>query len=397
MKNFKLLLCSFCLFLFSCGEIDKSFDFKQQGGVQYTLRLPLNSFMNKLTNGCNQPGFVKALKDVDPALTPEKYFSSLFEYANNKETHFNLKSILAVENKELFDNEKLQNQNEEYINALLQEYNIAIDKSINIVEARLNKFQVSSMNIYKKGHVLIVEVPGMSDNIRIRRVMTANADVGFYTPYRPTDVATWLFSAENERTRNDDTLVAPEKIEENESLFDYLIVKNENVYGDQFARVAHVRLQDTAMVNQLIGNVNSSHFPLDYMFLWSVNQDRNMKGYFELFCVQTPPRLTGENIVEAHLDYDYSNMPCVTMQFNNEGAEEWEAYTEERTGKPIVMVIDNHVYSAPQVMEKITGGMTQISGNMELEFTEDLANILNVSSLPYPLYIVNEKVVNPTP
>src|SRR5690606_32261112 len=91
-----------------------------------------------------------------------------------------------------------------------------------------------------------------------------------------------------------------------------------------------------------------------------------------------------------------SNEPIVTMRMNAEGAQRWSRITEENVGNSIAIVLDNMVYSAPNINEKIAGGSSQISGNFTLDEARDLANILQAGSLPASSKIVQLEEVGPS-
>lgn len=107
-----------------------------------------------------------------------------------------------------------------------------------------------------------------------------------------------------------------------------------------------------------------------------------------------PSNLTGSDLKTASVTYDQiSGKPVVTLEFTDEGAKKFEDLTSKSIGKPLPIVLDNEVISAPVVNEKIIGGRAQISGN----FTQDEARVLsiqlNAGALPLPVTIVDQKVV----
>ena len=138
---------------------------------------------------------------------------------------------------------------------------------------------------------------------------------------------------------------------------------------------------------------------------WSAKpSDRipNNKRIYELYCL----RMTGNNnraplegdvIEDAKDDFDhYTGRPVVTMQMNEDGAREWANLTKKNIGKPVAIVLDNLVYSAPNVNQEITGGNSQISGSFTVEDTKDLANTLKSGRMKAPVRIVQEEVVGPS-
>ena len=78
------------------------------------------------------------------------------------------------------------------------------------------------------------------------------------------------------------------------------------------------------------------------------------------------------------------------------GAKKWRNLTGQNINRRIAVVLDNYVYTAPNVIQEIGNGSSQISGNFSVEEAQDLANILKAGSLPAPTRIVEEAVVGPT-
>ena len=108
-------------------------------------------------------------------------------------------------------------------------------------------------------------------------------------------------------------------------------------------------------------------------------------------------RLEGDAIKDAGQDFDQSTSKVeVKMTMNTSGAKIWSKMTEENIGKPIAIVLDNVVYSAPNVISEIDAGNSSISGSFTTEEAQDLANILKSGKLPAPAKIVQEQVVGPT-
>jgi len=399
MNKIGLFVCSICFLLSSCGEADKTFDFKKQGGVQLTIQVPISYFMEKLTREAKHEGLEYALEKIDPELSPESYIKALFEISENGEMPFNLKSILAMENEDIFIDAKQKNTNEAFIKALLNEYDTAISKTVNILETRLINFQISAVNSYREAHNIIIEVPGAKDLNRIRKLLQSQVDVGFYTPYSSEDAIMWFQNAEKYSLIQEDSVLNPNNsIDRNKfRLFDHLMVHYQMDNLNNYAEIGHAKAEDTARISQYLNKIYGTYTPLDSKFVWGYSKVEHLDGnYYNLYYLQNPPKLKGDIITKAIQDFDYSNRPCLTMYFNQEGTEEWGLYTEERVGKYIAIVVNNSVYSAPMVNEKIPGGVTQISGNMEVLETKDMANILNAGTLPYHIIITEEEITGPS-
>ena len=110
--------------------------------------------------------------------------------------------------------------------------------------------------------------------------------------------------------------------------------------------------------------------------------------------------LDGGAVTDARVSYSGQGVnkgnPTVSMSMNAEGATIWARLTKDNVGKQIAIVLDDLVYSYPNVNNEITGGSSEISGNFDVEEATDLANVLNSGKLPAPAKIIQEQVVGPT-
>lgn len=99
--------------------------------------------------------------------------------------------------------------------------------------------------------------------------------------------------------------------------------------------------------------------------------------------------LSGEHIIKAESVYDKNyDMYLIAIEFDAKGAELFAEITKANIGKPLAIVLDGAVVSAPIVHEQITGGKAIISGNFSEQETRDLAALLQAGSLQTPISIV---------
>jgi preprotein translocase subunit SecD len=106
--------------------------------------------------------------------------------------------------------------------------------------------------------------------------------------------------------------------------------------------------------------------------------------------------LTGDTISDARVSYDQFNNPYVHMTFDRRGARIFESVTGKYTKRRIAIILDNTVYSAPVVQERISGGRAQISGRFSLDEANDLAIVLRAGALPAPVTIMENRTVGPS-
>jgi preprotein translocase subunit SecD len=128
-------------------------------------------------------------------------------------------------------------------------------------------------------------------------------------------------------------------------------------------------------------------------------KDNKGKEYkiLSFYGLKRDPELTGEVITDAVATYDpTTNQPIVTMSMNSDGAEKWAKITGANIKKRIAIVLDNLVYSAPVVQQKIVGGNSQISGMSSPEEAKLLKIVLKAGALKAPVQIVEERIVGPS-
>jgi len=107
--------------------------------------------------------------------------------------------------------------------------------------------------------------------------------------------------------------------------------------------------------------------------------------------------LTGKYITDARVQLDSQyNEPYVSLSFNNKGARIFERITGENIGKRLAIVLDDNVYSAPVIQDRISGGKAQITGRFTMEDARDQAIVLRAGALPAPVKIIEERTVGPS-
>ena len=111
------------------------------------------------------------------------------------------------------------------------------------------------------------------------------------------------------------------------------------------------------------------------------------------------PALGGDVVTDANADFMQQagrSEQMVNMVMNAEGSKAWARLTKENIGRQIAIVLDEMVYSAPNVNDEITGGRSQITGHFTPEEAKDLANVLKSGKMAASVHIVQEDVVGPS-
>ena len=163
-------------------------------------------------------------------------------------------------------------------------------------------------------------------------------------------------------------------------------------------------------MDQVIEYLNTpqikSILPRNVQFKWAVKATETESGeIYELYAIKVTnrngePALSGDVVTNAVADFSQQQIGRsenqVSMTMNAEGAKAWARLTKENIGNNIAIVLDGMVYSAPNVMNEITGGRSQITGHFTTEEAKDLANVLKSGKMAASVNIVQEDVVGPS-
>lgn len=159
-------------------------------------------------------------------------------------------------------------------------------------------------------------------------------------------------------------------------------------------------------VLDLLNNVPSikRNFRNDVRFLVGENPGRAKNApveYLGVYAIKTGnkdvAKLEGDRVSDARFDFEpQTGTPMISLEMDEEGADKWAKLTRENIGKPIAIVLDDYVHTAPTVNTVIADGRSQITGSFSPKEGTDLANILKTGKLPAPAKIVQEQLVGPT-
>ncbi len=166
--------------------------------------------------------------------------------------------------------------------------------------------------------------------------------------------------------------------------------------------VGYANKRDMAVIDSLLQTPEAKAIlPAELKLLWGVKGIDKNDEIYELFAIKVTERngrapIEGDVVTDSKDEFDQNGRPCVTMSMNVDGARRWATMTKNNVNRCVAIVLDNYVYSAPNVMGEINGGNTQITGSFTPEETRDLANVLKSGKMPAPAKIVSEEIVGPT-
>ena len=306
---------------------------------------------------------------------------------------------------------------------LKEEVNAMVDNSYNTLRTRIDRFGVVAPNIKKmeRSGQILLELPGIKEPERVRKLLQGSANLEFYETYQWQDLQGSLAQlaqvtaatapAEVEPapaaiadTAAADTVAAkaaaPKKAAapQGKTLAEMLQWNSGQMMG---ARIGIANVQDTAAVNRILHSALAKQtLPTNLKCAWSVKAIDDKDRYYELVALKTQngkPLLGGDVVESANQEIDQlTNSPVVNMTMNNEGARRWAQITQENLGKQVAIVLDDQVYSYPNVNSVIEGGSSQISGHFTLEEAQDLANVLKSGRMAAKVDIVSESVIGPS-
>lgn len=420
------------------NEINLGLDLK--GGMNVTLEVSIVDVIRAMSNYSKDQDFVNA---IDLALEKQKNsqddFVTLFG-TSFAEVNPDGKLAAIFYTPDLKDKVFTNSTNQEVLSVIRAEVEDAIDRSFNILRSRIDRFGVSQPNIQRldgSGRI-IVELPGVKDPERVRKLLQGTAQLEFWETYEYAqiiqsidDINTYLRSElEKEQIEKEQEQIDDSIEEETDSLsLTELLSDNESdsaLTYDQFAAenpfyallvpnlnqsnqpnpgpvCGFAATKDTAQINDyLSSNEVVNLLPRDVKFAWTVKPYDPEGKFVQLVALKITSRdgkaaMDGDVVTDARQDFgQFNGAPEVSMTMNPEGARLWKRLTAENIGKSVAIVLDNLVYSFPTVQAEIAGGRSQITGNFTIEEAGDLANILKSGKLPAPARIIEEAIVGPS-
>ena len=419
-----------------CLETQIGLGLDLKGGMNVVLEISVPDVIDFLADHKQDAAYQKALEMAKQEETKsQKDFITLFVDAYHQVAPgHKLAEIFATQ--ELKGKVSTQSTDAEVVKALREAVASAIDNSYNVVTNRIDQYGVVQPNIQKlegqEGR-LMVEMPGIREPERMRKLLQGSANLEFWETYNNQEINLYLTQLDqrlaNADTKTDTTATASNKevqgkkapakklvldrsdaAEGGNAQMDAmkkmhpLLSMLQTIPGNALSLVGYASVRDTAAINKIIySQLAKQIFPSDLKLLWGAKpaEGLNKKNVFELYALKVTTAdgrapLEGDVVTFAKDEFDQHGRPQVSMTMNSEGAREWAALTKANAGKAIAIVLDGVVYSAPNVKGEITGGQSVISGNFTIEDTKDLANTLKSGRMPAPAKIVQEEVVGPT-
>lgn len=301
---------------------------------------------------------------------------------------------------------KSNSSNEEVVSALNQQVSSQVDAAFNIFRTRIDQFGVVAPNIQKlqdKQGQILLELPGVKEPERVTELLKSSANLQFFEVYDYKEVAGDLNRLAQAFVQQDSTKKAPNLM---------------SLLGGGRAGspvIGMVKADDRAMVDSILNTpLAKSTMPADFSAVWEVkpveipvtdangnvvkkaNGEDKTTPYWQLIALKGEAAMEGDVVTSASSEHDAMKGYTVNMKMNDQGAQQWATLTRNNVGHPIAIVLDNHVYSYPNVNNEITGGSSEITGNFTPEEANDLANVLKSGKMSAKVDVVSNNVIGPS-
>jgi len=390
-----------------------------QGGMSVTMEVGLDGLIKSLANYSKEPAFNTALTNaVNKKANSNADLITLF---TNEYKAINPTGKLAP----LFasrSNGKLKfDASDATVITYLQEQSIqAFNNTYKILTTRIDRFGLASPTINPdpaKG-IINIELAGISDKERVRSYLQSTANLQFFEVYtlENKDFQSGVLAADKAIELSNAGIVdssAVAKVDtakanaaKNPLLKIVQFTQPYQAKNGQYifpAEIGYTLKKDTSVLNAYLALPEvKSKFPSNLVFMYGKpdESDPKAKDVLPLYAIKTLENglaeLEGDHVANATQDFDERGKVAIKMNMDKIGTSIWAKMTSKNVGKPIAIVLDNIVYSAPNVNDAITTGNSQISGNYSLKTAQDLAQILESGKLPAPAKIVADQQVGPT-
>ena len=430
-----------------CREMEISLGLDLKGGMNVILEVSIPDVIKALADNKPDEAFNNALATAaKQAVNSQDDVITLFIREYHKiAPDAKLSELFATQ--QLKDKVNQKSTDAEVEKVLRAEVKAAVENSFNVLRTRIDRFGVVQPNIQsledKMGRIM-VELPGIKEPERVRKLLQGSANLEFWETYTAREILPAMQSADaklrgilaEETTADTDTIKAAlteatpveaktasaadslaaalkgevtaedksaANMEEIKKQYPLLSILQLNSSG-QGPVIGYANYKDTADINKYLAMPEiKAELPKDLRLKWGVSPSEfDKKGQtFELYAIKSTERngkapLEGDVVTDAKDEFDQYSKPAVSMTMNSDGARRWAQLTKQNIGRSIAIVLDNYVYSAPNVNSEITGGRSQITGHFTPEQAKDLANVLKSGKMPAPAHIVQEDIVGPS-
>jgi SecD/SecF fusion protein len=372
-----------------------------KGGINVLLEINQRDLVNDLTQYSVNPVLLETLDRTDKGQknSTGSYIENFFTQfeAVNKEKGANLK----LADPELFGNTniteiKYNSTDEEVKNIIRRKISAAEGSAYEVIRTRIDKMGVTQPNVQRVPGTgrISVEMPGTKDIDRVKKMLATSAKLQFWEVQTIQEVIPYLEQLSTVVPAKADSI----GVAKNTNLMNMLQLNSLKSSG-----VGNIKLSDTAAVNKILNSKIAKELRpanIKYtQFMWGYKPESGDENNLTLYAIRgnISQKAPVDGAVEsARVNYDEMGRVVVDMQMDSKGSKDWKTMTAKNVNKSVAVSLDNVVYTAPNVVNEIPNGRTQISGNFSQEEAQDLVNVLGAGKLPASAKIVQADVVGPS-
>jgi SecD/SecF fusion protein len=372
-----------------------------KGGMNVILQVDMPDMIKQLAATGNDSVLNKAIANTeslmaDPATANDDYVGSFI-----KEYH---KIAPAADMSVVFPTVKAGSSESQVREQLRAEVTDMVNTSATqTLRKRIDQFGVVSPNIQvlqgKDGQILL-ELPGVKDHERVRELLQRSANLEFYETLTAAEVMPAI-----------QALASVQDSTVNTTALQTMLATTGGMINPNYVILGYVSSnKEMREINELVTSpVAERYLRNDLVLRWGVKPEttqgkdgKEVKIGYALYALKLTngaPALDGEVVTDANADRNQQSLRSgeeVSMRMNSEGARAWGRITGANIGKAIAIVLDDQVYSAPNVNSAIEGGQSSITGNFTVEEAKDLANVLKAGKMKAKVNIISDMVIGPS-
>ncbi|HAV01705.1 MAG TPA: preprotein translocase subunit SecD, partial [Chryseobacterium sp.] len=372
-----------------------------KGGINVLLEINERDLVNDLTQYSTNPILLEALDRTDKAQknSTKNYIENFFTQfeAVNREKNTNLK----LADPEIFGNTnlseiKFNSTDEEIKDIIRRKISAAEGAAYEVIRTRIDKMGVTQPNVQRVPGTgrISVEMPGIKEIDRVKKMLQTSAKLQFWEVQQAPEVLPYFEQLSNIVPAKADSI----GVAKNTNLMAMLQLNTLRANG-----VGNIKLSDTAAINKILNSEIAKNLRpanIKYtQFMWGYKPESNDENNLVLYAIRgniTQKAPVDGAVESARVNYDDLGRVVVDMQMDSKGSKDWKTLTAKNVNKPVAVTLDNVVYTAPNVVNEIPNGRTQISGNFSQQEAQDLVDVLGAGKLPASAKIVQADVVGPS-
>lgn len=370
-----------------------------KGGMNVILQVSMPDILRSMSTNAADTVFDSALASTEKIIKSHEsddYVGTFIKQYRQKEPNADFSVVFnSIVNR--------GDKDDAVVATIKKEVKDRVDNSAtNVLRSRIDQYGVVSPNIQvlqgKDGQILL-ELPGVKEHDRVRDLLQRSASLEFYETYTLGEISSQLSQLDN-ALRADTTNVS------NGLFVNFVQMGNAGTPLVGMATSANRDVIDALLATPLAKSILPSNLklrwevkPQQVEFTDTVTKAKKHIDLYNLIALKTnagKPALDGSCVVAASSDFDNLQGNVVSMTMNGEGARKWATITKQNIGKSVAILLDDFVYSYPNVNTAIEGGRSQITGNFTVDEAQDLANVLKSGKMAAKVEIISDMVIGPS-